>query len=112
MHEPNPSIGRERHTGHTARTRTQVGLHRRDTILEAVSFAAERFLEALGWKHHIQAVLERLGAAAGVSRVYIFENHVGASGELMTSQRYEWAAPGVAPQLDNPELQEFSFCAG
>jgi two-component system, cell cycle sensor histidine kinase and response regulator CckA len=111
VHERNPSPGRERHTGHAARKRTQVALHRRDTILEAVSFAAERFLEALGWKRHIQAVLERLGVAAGVSRVYMFENHVGASGELLTSQRYEWVAPGVAPQLSNPELQGFSYRA-
>ena len=109
MHERNPSIGRERHARHTARKGAKVALRRRDTILEAVSFAAERFLEALGWKHHIQAVLERLGAAAGVSRVYIFENHTGADGELLTSQRYEWTAPGVAPQLDNPELQAFSY---
>ena len=111
MPERNSSIGRERHTGPAARRRTHVALHRRDTILEAVSFAAERFLETLGWKRHIQAVLERLGAAAGVSRVYLFENHVGASGELVTSQRYEWSAPGVAPQLSNPELQEFSYRA-
>jgi PAS domain S-box-containing protein len=111
VHERNPSIGRERHTGHAARKRTQVALHRRDTILEAVSFAAERFLEAVGWKRHIQAVLERLGAAAGVSRVYIFENHVGAGGEPVTSQRYEWIAPGIAPQLSNPELQSFSYRA-
>src|SRR5262245_4464169 len=102
---------RERHIGHTGRKLTQVALHRRDTILEAVSFAAERFLEALGWKRHIQAVLERLGAAAGVSRVYIFENHIGPGNDLVTSQRYEWAAPGVAPQLANPELQAFSYRA-
>jgi PAS domain S-box-containing protein len=111
VHERNPSIGRERHAGHAARKRTQVALHRRDTILEAVSFAAERFLEAPGWKRHIQAVLERLGAAAGVSRVYIFENHIGASAEQVTSQRYEWAAPGIVPQMGNPELQEFSYSA-
>ncbi|HET9221518.1 MAG TPA: GAF domain-containing protein [Roseiflexaceae bacterium] len=111
MHERNPSIGRERHAGHLARKRTQVALHRRDTILEAVSFAAERFLGARSWKHQIQAVLERLGAAAGVSRVYLFENHAGVGGELVTSQRYEWAAPGITPQLHNPELQSFSYQA-
>jgi PAS domain S-box-containing protein len=109
LHERNPSIGRERHAGHTARKRAEVALRRRDTILEAVSFAAERFLEAPGWKRHIQDVLERLGAAAGVSRVYIFENHAETDGELLTSQRYEWTALGIAPQLANPELQNFSF---
>jgi PAS domain S-box-containing protein len=109
VHERNSSISRERHTGHTARKRAEVALRRRDIILEAVSFAAERFLEALGWKRHIQAVLERLGAATGVSRVYLFENHTGADGELLTSQRYEWTAPGITPQLENPQLQAFSY---
>ena len=45
-------------------------LQRRDAILEAVRFAAERFLsETVGWKQSIRAVLKRLGAATGASRV-------------------------------------------
>jgi len=44
-----------------------------------------------------------------VSRAYMFENHPGSEGDLLTSQRYEWAAPGITPQIDNPELQNFSW---
>jgi PAS domain S-box-containing protein len=95
----------------TERKRTEAALRRRDATLEAVSFAAERFLETSGWKRNIQTVLERLGTAADVSRVYMFENHTDADGALLTSQRYEWVAPGVAPQLENQELQDFSFRA-
>lgn len=94
------------------RSRSEQALRRRDAILEAVSFAAERFLRAPSWQENIQEVLERLGRATEVSRVYIFENHTGEDGSLLTSQRYEWAAPGITPQRDNPELQSFPWRAG
>ena len=40
-------------------------------------------------------VLARLGEAAEVSRVYVFENHVGADGMLWNRQRHKWQVPGV-----------------
>ena len=80
-------------------------LQRRDAILEAVRFAAERFLsEAVGWEQSIRAVLKRLGEATGASRVYVFENFVGEDGELWGSQRYEWVATGVSAQMDDNPL--------
>ncbi len=84
-------------------------LHRRDAILEAVSFAAERLLSGGEWEENITSVLERLGLSMSVSRAYTFENHPGAQGELVTSQRYEWVAAGITPQIDNPDLQNFSW---
>ncbi len=96
----------------TERRQAEEALRRRDTILEAVSFAAEQLLKTTVWDQRIQAVLARLGEATGVSRVYIFENHVDQDGTLLTSQRYEWAAPGIEPQIDNPDLQNFPWHAG
>jgi PAS domain S-box-containing protein len=84
-------------------------LHRRDAILEAVSFAAEKLLSGGEWEENITPVLQRLGQSMAVSRAYIFENHLGPDGDLLTGQRYEWAAPGITPQIDNPELQSFSW---
>jgi PAS domain S-box-containing protein len=79
------------------RRRAEKELERRDAILEAVRFAADRFLgEATGWEESVRAVLGRLGEATGVSRVYIFENHAGPGG-LWNAQRYKWLAPGVSP---------------
>ena len=61
-------------------------------------------------------MLERLGQATGVSRVYIFENHAergdAEHGDRLTSQCYEWVAPGILPQIDNPGLQSFPLRAG
>jgi diguanylate cyclase (GGDEF)-like protein/PAS domain S-box-containing protein len=76
-----------------------------DAILGAVGFAASEFLGAQSWETRIQAVLGRLGRAARVSRVYVFQNHLDRNDNPMFSQRYEWTAKGASPQIDNPELQ-------
>ena len=91
--------------------RSEVAVRRRDAILEAVSFAAVRLLETNGWEQCIAEVLQRLGVATEVSRVYVFQNHVGDHDAQLASQRYEWAASGIIPQIGNPELQAFSFSA-
>lgn len=83
--------------------------HYRGAILDAVSFAAEHFLEAGSWRDGIDDVLARLGQAMEVSRVYVFENHAAAEGGLRTTQSYEWAAPGISPQIDNPLLRNASY---
>ena len=83
---------------------------RRDAILEAVRIAAERFLgETTGWEDNVRSVLRRLGEASEVSRVYIFENYVGEDGEVWAAQRYEWVAPGVSTQIDNPLLKALPY---
>ena len=87
-------------------------LQRRDAILEAVRFAAERFLsEAVGWEQSIREVLKRLGEAAGASRVYVFENFIGEDGELWSRQRYEWVITGVSSHMDNPLMQAIPYRA-
>jgi PAS domain S-box-containing protein len=94
------------------RRRAETELRRRDAILEAVGFAAERFLgSAASWEESIDAVLEHLGVATEASRVYIFENHVGEDGMLSATQRYEWVAPGVSAQIDNPGLRAIPYRA-
>ncbi len=93
----------------TALRQAEEALRRRDAILEAVAHSAERLLRTPNWEREIPAVLARLGEATGVSRVYVFENHPGPDGELLTRQRYEWAAPDATPQIDNPDLQNFSY---
>ncbi len=89
----------------TERRTIERALARRDAILQAVGFASEKLLRAENWEQDVQQVLARLGAAASASRVYIFECHSAADGTVLTSQRFEWAAPGIAPQIDNPDLQ-------
>jgi len=97
----------------TERKRAQEEVIRREAILEAVSFATKCFLEAASWEENIDQVLQRLGQATGVSRVCAYENHTGKDGSrLMTTLRYEWVAPGIPPQIDNPLLRGFSWEKG
>ncbi len=88
------------------RTPTEVTLQ---AILETVSFAADQFVRTTGLDNHITEILERLGNATQVSRVYIFVNDEDDQGTQMMNQRYEWAAPGITPQIDNPDLQNLSY---
>ncbi len=81
----------------------------RKQILEAVAYAAAQFLAHPTLEEAVPPVLARLGQAVEVSRVYIFQNHVDAQGRLLTSQKFEWVAPGVTPTIDNPNLQDFPY---
>jgi PAS domain S-box-containing protein len=90
----------------TERKRAEEALRYRDAILEVASFAAERFLKAPSWETDIREILGRLGTVTGVSRVYIFENRTSEEGVLLTSQRYEWVAGRVRPEIGNPALQD------
>ena len=91
------------------RKEVELVLRRREAILEAVSFAAEKFLQTESWEKYIQDILGRLGQSADASRVYIFENHLNDAGDLLTSQQYEWVAPGIEPQIGNLEMQNISW---
>ena len=89
----------------TARKEAELALQRHDAILKAVSSAAEIFLQVTNLQSNIHDVLARLGEAAQVSRAYIYQCYQGESGKVFANQRFEWVAPGVKPQIENPSLQ-------
>ena len=93
----------------TDRKRAEEELVRRDAILASAEFAGEQFLREQDWESAAHAVLKRVGEAAGASRAYLFENFVGPAGDLRTSQRFEWCAPGVSSQMGNALLRDLSF---
>jgi GAF domain-containing protein len=82
---------------------------RRDAILGALAYASAQLLKPGDLHDQLPDLLARLGNAAGVSRVYIFENHTAPDGTLLASLRFEWAAPGQTPQIDNPRLQNIYY---
>jgi PAS domain S-box-containing protein len=83
-------------------------LARRDQILQAVGYAAERFLNTDHWSDPIQDVLARIGGAAETSRAYVFENQRGAAGELLFIRRAEWVSDPNLATVADPELQRFA----
>jgi PAS domain S-box-containing protein len=80
---------------------------RREGVLEAVAFAAERFLSVDDWEVVIGEVLRRLGHTAAVSRVHVFRNHAGPNGSLRFSHAFEWTAPGISAH--DPDLQDVDY---
>lgn len=90
---------------------TEAKLARRDAVLAAVTEASERLSEPQPWETLVPDALRILGEATRVSRVYIFEVE-RRDGIDSVSQRFEWCANGVTPQIDNPSLQRMPLDAG
>jgi PAS domain S-box-containing protein len=88
----------------TVRRRIEDALFRRNAILEAVRFAAERFLEADRWEECMPEVLARLGRAAEVGRVFVFQGQIVQDGEFHVDHLWEWNAPGVKALAANPQI--------
>jgi PAS domain S-box-containing protein len=88
----------------TAHVEGEVSL-RRDAIVEAIAFAAERLLLSTDLRDAIDEVLARLGEAAGVSRAYLIRNVVDDGGRDCAAQLAEWCAPGIRSQFGNPILE-------
>ena len=86
-------------------------LARRDHIFAGVARVAEILRTTPKWEDGINEVLAVLGEATGVSRVYIFHCWNEVTGRAIARQLYEWAAPGVEPQIDVPELQHIDMIA-
>lgn len=84
----------------------QAELRRRNSILSTLTQVTDRLLRDDTWEAAVDEVLERLGTVTEVSRAYVFENRRDKTGTLLTSQRFEWVAPGVQPQIDNDDLQD------
>ncbi|MCJ7612561.1 MAG: PAS domain S-box protein, partial [Candidatus Aminicenantes bacterium] len=84
------------------------GLRRREAILKAVSFAAEKFVKAVSWESNIQDVIRRLGRAADVSRIYVLKKEISPEGRILGNILCEWDAPGISSQINNPALKFFS----
>jgi len=95
----------------TKRKKNEQELRRRGAILESVSHEAEQLLSTRSWREAIPDLLEKLGTATEVSRVYIFQNHVSETGELLMSQCCEWTAQDINSATDRTELTNLPYRA-
>lgn len=90
----------------TERKATELNLRKHESLLEAITFAAEQFLKTADWRDKIDLVLERLGKEFKTSHAYLFQNYAGQGNEVLSSMIYEWTAPGLKSDLDNPEFHD------
>ncbi|SIP87816.1 GAF domain-containing protein [Alkalispirochaeta americana] len=75
-------------------------------VLEKVLKAHQELLSESLPEGAIGEALGRVGEAAHVDRVYVFQNHTSPEGVVCTSHRFEWAASGVSREIDNETLQD------
>jgi PAS domain S-box-containing protein len=73
---------------------------RRDAILEATGFAAERFLRAGSWQEDLDDVLHRLAIAGNATRCAVFRNHELADGRLGVSLVAAWPPDVPTPAAE------------
>jgi two-component system phosphate regulon sensor histidine kinase PhoR len=85
--------------------RAEEALRRRDAILAAVSFAAQQFLQAVTWQEPIQSVLQRLGRAANVSRVYLLRNSPARHDPSVDRDCRQWLA-SPTEEIETRTLQD------
>src|SRR5258708_31471875 len=88
------------------RKQAELKLKQREAILSAVAQTAQQLLKTSNWRVEINIIIRMLGEATGASHVYIFENHPGKDGVMLSSIKYEWTAPSMKPELHNPIFQD------
>lgn len=93
----------------TARKQVEAKLARRDLYFNALVAAQRQLLTNPVDPDSYQKILNILGSLVQASRIYIFENHRNAQCQLFMSQKAEWCAENIAPQINNPRLQNLSY---
>ncbi|MFW5745476.1 MAG: GAF domain-containing protein [Spirochaetota bacterium] len=85
---------------------TTPGISDDSGLLEAVLRANQELPGSGGDPQTVAGVIELVGRAARVDRVYIFQFRSDESSTIVANQRFEWSAADVTPQIDNPDLQD------
>ena len=79
-----------------------------ERLLAGVARANDSLLNITDYRESIQGAMRILGTSTQVDRVYLFRCHGDPlTQQLLASQKWEWVAEGVKPEIDNPELQDF-----
>ncbi len=81
----------------------------KDKILSAVSKSTQVLLDSMDYVDALKSCFSILGRATAVDRVYLFRNFYDDEGNGYTSQKIEWNANDIEPQIDNPLLQNIPF---
>ncbi|GAK56557.1 PAS fold family [Candidatus Vecturithrix granuli] len=94
----------------TERKQSAETLRRQAKLLRGAAEAMNCLLANMDFQTAISEALGKLGLAADMDRVYLFENHVETdSGRILMSQRYEWVSAAVSPQIENLDLQNVPY---
>jgi diguanylate cyclase (GGDEF)-like protein len=91
------------------RKRIENELKLKDSILQAVNFAAEVFLGQSDWESWIVKVLARFGQASQSDRVYVFRNGIKKNQKVKADILAAWEFEGIQPKLEFNTLLESGY---
>ncbi len=74
------------------REQNRSAMHRRETVLKAVAFAAETLLRAGNWEPYIHHTLAYLASALGADRAFLFSVSSGPHGSTLARRHYLWTS--------------------
>ncbi len=94
----------------TERKLSEIAVNRREQYLKALNSASQLLLIPTDTPP-FQKFVNLIGPVSQASRTYIFINHNSSDGRLLTSQKAEWCAKGITPEINNPALQNMSYDA-
>ncbi len=89
----------------TEQKQAEAELHRRDTILEAVSVTSKLLLQATDWRQETMSMLETLSLISESDRAGVFQIDHDDQGKVLGSIRYLWEVPNLPPAFHYDLLQ-------
>lgn len=96
----------------TERRQAQELLQNQLRFEKGIAAASACLMNVAEADQNITQALDHLLRAADVARIYLFENFEDPVDGLCLRQLYEVCAPGVHPEIDNPELLHHSYRDG
>jgi PAS domain S-box-containing protein len=94
----------------TEKRYAQSELEKRDRIIEAIGQSTSVLLRGKDSRESITTVLQLIGEATAVDRVYIFENHPHPeTGEPAISERFEWSRSEANALINDPSRQNIPY---
>lgn len=88
------------------RKEIEFNLKYKSEFLTVVSKISEKILVTKNIFDEFNSIFEDIGKVTNIDRIYYFENN---ETNRTTSQKFEWNNKNIAPQIDNPALQNVPY---
>jgi PAS domain S-box-containing protein len=94
----------------TARKTAEIEISRYAELLDMIAVNLVRINSESDHDVVVVNLLEQIGKAVDVNRVYVFRSHRNDETEgTFMSQRFEWTDGTVTAEIDNPQMQNMSY---
>lgn len=85
-------------------------IQKKGRLLQGIAKATNALITDSDYEDGFNTALRILGESAETDRVYIYKHMEDVeTGELYFTPMYEWAAEGVSPQINDPNMQKVSY---